>query len=223
MPTFPGVCAISTASTRTGQTDAIVLAGHLFQGRFKAILVERNAYLLGLARYVVLNPVRARMVGAAGDWLWSSYRAMIGQAHAPAWLETYWLLAQFGSERLSAQAGYAAFVAQGVGQADVWQGLRIQVFLGSDAFVKRHCAPSQPSERLQEVPRAQRRAPAKPLDHFARRYLERHEAMALAYQSVEGVAGGTAVGVGDRGEVAAGVIAEQRALPGRVYGLDEAV
>ena len=159
------------------------LAGHLFQGRFKAILVERDAYLLELARYVVLNPVRARMVGAASDWLWSSYRAMIGQAHVPAWLETDWLLAQFGSERVSSQAGYAAFVAQGTGHPDVWQGLRNQVFLGSDAFVKLHCAPSKPSGRLQEVPRAQRRALAKPLDDFARRYPERREAMAHAYQS----------------------------------------
>jgi len=131
---------------RTNRRHSLV--GHLFQGRFKAILIERDAYLLELARYVVLNPVRARIVGAASDWLWSSYRAMIGQAHAPAWLETDWLLAQFGSERLSAQAGYAAFVARDVGQPDVWQGLRNQVFLGSDAFVKRHCAPSKPPGHL---------------------------------------------------------------------------
>jgi len=60
------------------------LVGHLFQGRFKAILVERDAYLLELARYVVLNPVRAAMVSQAGDWPWSSYRAMVGQEPAPA-------------------------------------------------------------------------------------------------------------------------------------------
>ena len=81
------------------------LVGHLFQGRFKAILVERDAYLLALARYVVLNPLRAGMVPAAGDWAWSSYRAMVGQASAPAWLETDWLLGQFGEERAGAQAG----------------------------------------------------------------------------------------------------------------------
>ena len=81
----------------------------------------------------MLNLVRAclvggRQTGAGGDWLWSSNRAMIGQAHATAWLQTDWLLAQFGSERLSSQAGYAAFCAQGIGQADVWQGLRNRVF-----------------------------------------------------------------------------------------------
>ena len=83
------------------------LVGHLFQGRFKAVLVERDAYLLELARYVVLNPVRAAMVSDAGDWPWSSYRAMIGQQPAPVCLETDWLLGQFGHLRSRSQASYA--------------------------------------------------------------------------------------------------------------------
>lgn len=62
--------------------------GHVFQGRYKAILVEKESYLLELARYVVLNPVRAQLVVEAEEWAWSSYRAMIGQAAAPPWLET---------------------------------------------------------------------------------------------------------------------------------------
>ena len=62
--------------------------GHVFQGRYKAILVQKETYLLELARYVVLNPVRARMVRRAGDWPWSSYRAMVGEAAAPEWLQT---------------------------------------------------------------------------------------------------------------------------------------
>ena len=74
------------------------LVGHPFQGRFKAILVERDAYLLELTRYVVLNPVRAAMVSQAGDWPWSSYRAMVGQEPAPAWLQTDWVLGQFARE-----------------------------------------------------------------------------------------------------------------------------
>lgn len=159
------------------------LVGHLFQGRFKGILVERDAYLLELARYVVLNPVRAAMVSEAGEWPWSSYRAMVGQAPAPGWLETDWLLGQFGEERSRAQAGYAAFVRDGVGQASVWEGLRNQVFLGSEAFAERHCVPPKPPERLREVPRAQRRPLAKPLADFARRYPDRREAMARAFQT----------------------------------------
>jgi REP element-mobilizing transposase RayT len=159
------------------------LVGHLFQGRFKGILVERDAYLLELARYVVLNPVRAAMVPEAGDWPWSSYRAMVGQEPAPSWLETDWVLGQFAEERSAAQAGYAAFVRQGIEQPSVWQALRHQVFLGSEAFVRRHCAPSKPAERLREVPRTQRRSLAKPLADFALRYPVRREAMARAFQT----------------------------------------
>ena len=144
--------------------------GHLFQGRFKAILVERDAYLLELARYLVLNPVRAGMVQEAGDWLWSSHRAMVGRASPPDWLETDWLLGQFGHERSRAQAGYAAFVCDGIGQPSLWEGLRHQVYLGSEAFAERHRVPPQRSERLHGVPRAQHRALAKPPADFARRY-----------------------------------------------------
>ena len=57
--------------------------GHLFQGRYKAILVDRDEYLLELGRYVVLNPVRARLVKRVEDWPWSSYRSMVGQARNP--------------------------------------------------------------------------------------------------------------------------------------------
>lgn len=56
--------------------------GHLFQGRYKAILVQKESYLLEVSRYIVLNPVRARMVRSAGDWAWSSYRATAGRTSA---------------------------------------------------------------------------------------------------------------------------------------------
>jgi putative transposase len=58
-------------------------SGHLLQGRYEAILVERDSYLLELTRYVVLNPVRVGMVRDAGDWPWSSYLAMLGAEPAP--------------------------------------------------------------------------------------------------------------------------------------------
>jgi REP element-mobilizing transposase RayT len=159
------------------------LVGHLFQGRFKAVLVERDAYLLELARYVVLNPVRAGMVPDAGDWPWSSYRTMVGQEFAPAWLETDWLLGQFDGDRSRAQAAYVSFVRQGIAQPSVWDALRYQVFLGSEAFVERHCSLPKPLELLREIPRAQRRPLASSLTDFARRYPVRHEAMARAYQT----------------------------------------
>jgi putative transposase len=73
--------------------------GHVFQGRYKAILVEKNTHLLELARYVVLNPVRARMVTEPAGWPWSSYHAMIGAAPIPPWLRTGWALGQFAGTR----------------------------------------------------------------------------------------------------------------------------
>jgi putative transposase len=73
--------------------------GHVFQGRYKAILVERDSYLLELARYVVLNPVRATMVKHARQWKWSAYPAMVGTAPRPGWLHTDGLLGQFGASR----------------------------------------------------------------------------------------------------------------------------
>ena len=79
-------------------------SGHLFQGRFKGILVERDSHLLELARYVVLNPVRAGPVRAAKDWPWSSYEATAGIGREPEWLETAATLEHFGRSRARSQA-----------------------------------------------------------------------------------------------------------------------
>ena len=70
----------------------------------------------------------------------------------PDWLETDWLLGQLGDDRSRAQAGYAAFACEGIGQPSVREGLRHRVFLGSDAFVERHRVPSPRSRWLREVP-----------------------------------------------------------------------
>jgi putative transposase len=132
---------------------------------------------------VALNPVRAAKVQPAGGWPWSSYRTMVGKEPAPVWLETDRVLGQFSEERSRAQAGYAAFVHQGIGQPSIWEALRHQVFLDSEVFVQRHCAPSAQLKRLREVPRAQRRPLAKPLADFARHYPVQREAMAQAFQA----------------------------------------
>jgi REP element-mobilizing transposase RayT/DNA-binding MarR family transcriptional regulator len=127
--------------------------GHVFQGRYKAILVERDAYLLELARYVVLNPVRAKMGRTAKDWPWSSYRATAGFEDAPLFLTTDWILEQFGPSQKKAQAAYRKFVSAGR-RVTVWENLRGQIYLGSDAFIEQH-APSG-SASLPEIPRVQR-------------------------------------------------------------------
>ena len=80
--------------------------GHLFQGRYKAIVVEKEAYLLELCRYVVLNPVRAKMVTQPRAWKWSSYRATAGMEEAPPWLTVDWVLGQFARTRRQAHRAY---------------------------------------------------------------------------------------------------------------------
>lgn len=157
------------------------LVGHLFQGRFKGILIERDSYLLELGRYVVLNPVRAGMVADAVAWEWSSYRSMLGITPAPSWLETDWLLGQFGTSRDSAVTGYAAFVAAGVGQPSIWQGLRHQIFLGREGFAEQFIGDDGTSSSLREVPRAQRRALAPPLAQIEASHSDRRDAMAQAF------------------------------------------
>ena len=111
--------------------------GHVFQGRYKGILVEKDSYLVELSRYVVLNPVRAQMVKDAREWPWSSYSAMTGKQNAPEWLETEWLLSQFSKQRKRAIAKYVDFVREAVGLPSLWAGLSGQIYLGGEVFVER--------------------------------------------------------------------------------------
>lgn len=156
--------------------------GHVFQGRYKAILVERDSYLLELARYVVLNPLRAGMVRRLEAWPWSSYLATCGQAPTPEWLQTDWTLAQFGRQRARAIRKYVEFVHEGARLPSVWTQLQGQIYLGSDAFVKKMQAQIEQKPALDEIPRAQRRGLTQPLADFEQRYA-RNEAMARAYLS----------------------------------------
>jgi len=156
--------------------------GHVFQGRYKAILVERDSYLLEVARYVVLNPLRAKMVKRLESWPWSSYLATCGQAATPKWLQTDWILAQFGRRRSSAIAKYVRFVHEGARLPSVWTQLQGQIYLGSEAFIRKMQAKIEQKPALEEIPRVQRRAITQPLSGFEKRY-ERNEAIARAYLS----------------------------------------
>lgn len=146
------------------------LVGHLLQGRFKAILVDRDSYLLALCRYVERNPVAAKLVTAAGDWRWSSYRAHAGLEPAPPWLDCDGLygcllgcaIVSDGDRRRAARQ-YAALVADMDTNAEadatsIWQqGLRQQVFLGDEAFVARMQGMATEAQRACiEVPKTQR-------------------------------------------------------------------
>lgn len=128
--------------------------GHLFQGRFTAILVEKEAHLLELCRYVVLNPVRAKMVAHPRQWGWSSYRATVGDSTVPAWLTPDWMLSQFGQRVGPAREQYRTFVAEGRGGPRPWEQLTGQIYLGSEAFVAEH----QPNRVIRGIPRRQTQA-----------------------------------------------------------------
>jgi hypothetical protein len=160
--------------------------GHVFQGRYKAILVERDSYLLELARYVVLNPVRAGMVRGPRQWRWSSYRAMVGAEAAPDWLVTDWILGQFGQRRAPAVQKYIDFVRAGVGLPSIWEALEGQIYLGSAAFVEKMRGLGNAASKgaqLAEVPRAQRRPKAPALSVFVARHRDRDEAMAAVFDT----------------------------------------
>ena len=87
-------------------------SGHLFQGRFKSILVDADEYYKPLSRYIHLNPVRAKIVTNPAEFPWSSYPAFIGKIKAPGWLEIEWLLATFGRKKREAVKNYRAFVEE---------------------------------------------------------------------------------------------------------------
>jgi len=166
--------------------------GHLFQGRFKAIVVDRESYLLELARYVVLNPVRAGLAARPEDWPWSSYRAMAGltmptsmpvsaQSESPPkplpqtpllspedapFLSTDWLLAQFGPNETAARQRYRDFVAAGIGQDSPWPQLQSQLFLGKETFIDTLKEVIPEKTAVQEIPKQQRYAKRPPLEEI---------------------------------------------------------
>jgi putative transposase len=139
--------------------------GHLFQGRFKAILIEKDSYLLELCRYIVLNPLRVKRNGEVGAWKWSSYRPTAGLTSVPEFLTVDWVVAQFGKSRAAAQKRYREFVREGLASRP-WEELRGQIYLGSEEFIEEHSAKNL---ALKEIPQAQLHATKPPLDRiFAR-------------------------------------------------------
>lgn len=138
--------------------------GHLFQGRFNAILVERESHFVELCRYIVLNPVRAAIVRTARDWQWSSYRATAGFEMAPRWLDVDSLLKEFDPFLpQKARQLYRRFVAAG-GSYHPWSEIADQIYLGSREFRER-VAPLIDLPSLEhEYPRRQLRPERKRLE-----------------------------------------------------------
>jgi REP element-mobilizing transposase RayT len=158
------------------------LVGHLFQGRYKAILVQKESYLLQLSRYIALNPLRGKIVASLDDWPWSSYPCFIGAARSPTWLDRNWLLGQFGSTGTEASARYREFVLAGVGGTSPLKATRHQVLLGDDAFVSQY-RQLERSDQLDEAVKNARGAVLLSLLDFQAKYADRNDAMARAYLS----------------------------------------
>ncbi len=156
--------------------------GHVFQGRYKAILVDRENYLLELSRYIALNPVRAGMVASAKDWPWSSYRATIGQTKKPDYLNTEWLLAAFAKRKSVAIERYKEFVAAGKSQPSPWALLRNQIYLGSEPFVEKMKSLVDGEKELSEVPLSQRRPLPKALSSYEAASKDRNDAIIKSYR-----------------------------------------
>lgn len=158
------------------------LVGHVFQGRYRAILAQKESYLLELARYVVLNPVRAGIVADPKDWKWSSYHASVGRCDAPAWLDTTWLLSQFGATRELAIAAFRQFMLAGIGGPSPLKHTQHQLVLGDQAFVTQH-GDRLGASNFTAVVRDQRRLAALTLSQYEMAYPDRAQAMAMAYRS----------------------------------------
>jgi putative transposase len=132
--------------------------GHLFQGRYKAILIQKDSHLLEVCRYVVLNPVRARMVEIPETWKWSSYLATAGKTKPHPCLTTGWVLGQFSGKRGKAEQEYRKFVQWGIGKPTIWTAVRGQALLGEESFVEKLVDHLKKHKDIPEIPRSQRYA-----------------------------------------------------------------
>jgi REP element-mobilizing transposase RayT len=109
--------------------------GHLFQGRYKAILFEKDRHLLEICRHVLNNPVRLDMVNQVDLWRWSSYRALAGSTARPEWLTTDVVLTTLDADNTAATSAWCNYVADASNTPSPWENLRSGHYLGSEAFL----------------------------------------------------------------------------------------
>ncbi len=130
--------------------------GHLFQGRFKGILVQKESHFLEVCRYVVLNPVRAKAVKHPREWAWSSYRATGGLTASPRCLTVEEILSHFGQRRGPAQEKYRSYVTEGVNGTTIWENLEAQSLLGLEGFADALRGHVTSKQNVREIPKGQR-------------------------------------------------------------------
>jgi len=152
--------------------------GHVFQGRFKGILIEKDAHLLELCRYIVRNPVAANMVNHAKNWTWSSYLATASLTHKPSFLSTHWILEQFSNQTQK----YIEFVSKNLdNQSPLSEALKSNV-LGSQLFREKIQEKLQASNS-NEATRVQCHIARDSLEDIRNSSTSRSEWMALAYRN----------------------------------------
>lgn len=132
--------------------------GHIFQGRFKAIIVEKESYFLELCRYVVLNPVRAKIIEKPSEWKWSSYKFTAGFKKPPDFLTINNVLQEFGKIKRRASKQYKEFILEGITKETPWNNLKGQIFLGEESFTERLRPYLGKKEIIKEIPKLQRLA-----------------------------------------------------------------
>ncbi len=113
--------------------------GHLFQGRYKALIIDADSYLLELIRYIHLNPVRAGMVQRPEEYPWSSHSSYSGAVPMPPWLTADWTLTQFADQSGPATELFKMFVHDGLGEGhrdDFHRGSFEGRALGDDTFIE---------------------------------------------------------------------------------------
>ncbi len=130
--------------------------GHIFQGRYKAILIQKESHLLEISRYMVLNPVRAKAIKDPGEWKWSSYRGTAGKEKPHPCLTIDWILGQFGSKRRQSEKKYSEFVMAGIGEEKIWKDVKGQSIPGQGEFIERFLNHVKGYEEVKEVPKNQR-------------------------------------------------------------------
>lgn len=110
--------------------------GHLFHGRYKSIILQKERYLLEVCRHVVLNPVRLQTVNQPDHWKWSSYRPLAFVENVPSWLDSDWLLTQFVSNASDPASSWRKYVTEGIESPSPWNNLRAGHYLGDEKFLQ---------------------------------------------------------------------------------------
>jgi len=156
------------------------LVGHLFQSRFKSLVVQRETYLLTVLRYTVLNPVRAEMCERPEDYRYSSYVETLRARDDTSLINRKVVLAHFGRDLNSARDSYQEFVVSGIDADSIHEEVRAQVFLGDDRFIDDHTIDLN-DEKLGEISSVARPDPRPPLEHLVTDFADR-DAVYYAYR-----------------------------------------